>query len=302
MRFTLQMPTDKVAQPDEFLTRQALAEMGQAAEAAGFDACYVTEHPIPEDRWLSQGGHHALDPFVALSFLACATERLRLQTHLLVLPYRNPFLTAKSIASLDVLSGGRVIAGVGAGYLESEFRALGVPFERRNELTDEAIRVMHEVWRGESVTLEGEDFAATGNTALPRPAQHPAPPIWVGGNSNRAIRRAVELGDGWLPFPAPPAMARRVGTATLTGKEDLAKRLAYAHEHAEKVGRRAPLEVCYSPVGMGQPWPPADELVELSGELEALGVTCLVILLDHPDRPQFLDEIARFGSEVIARA
>ena len=86
MRFTLQMPTDKVKQPEEFLTQQALAEIGQATEAAGFDACYVTEHPIPEDRWLSQGGHHALDPFVALSFLACATERLKLQTHLLVLP------------------------------------------------------------------------------------------------------------------------------------------------------------------------------------------------------------------------
>lgn len=301
MRFTLQMPTDKVRQPDEFLTAQALAEMGGAAEQAGFDACYVTEHPIPEDGWLAQGGHHALDPFVALSFLASATERIKLQTHLLVLPYRNPFLTAKSIASLDVLSGGRVIAGVGAGYLESEFRALGVPFERRNELTDEAIGVMQAVWRGDSVTIEGEGFRADGNTALPRPAQHPAPPIWVGGNSNRAIRRAVELGDGWLPFPAPPAMAKRVGTATLTGKEDLAKRIGYAHEHAEKVGRRAPLEICYSPVGMGQPWPEAEEMVRLAGELEMMGVTCLVIILDHPDRAAFLREIARFGEEVIAR-
>jgi len=301
MQFTLQMPTDKVKQPGEFLTQEALAEMGQAAENAGFSACYVTEHPIPEDGWLAQGGHHALDPFVALSFLACATERIKLQTHLLVLPYRNPFLTAKSLASLDVLSGGRVIAGVGAGYLESEFRALGVPFERRNELTDEAIRVMREVWRGESLTLEGEGFRADGNTALPRPAQHPAPPIWVGGNSNRAIRRAVELGDGWLPFPAPPAMAKRVGTAALSGKEDLAKMLDYARNHAEKIGRRAPLQVCFSPVAMGQPWPEPDALVQLSGELEEMGVTCLVIILDHPDRKRFVDEIARFGENAIAR-
>lgn len=300
MHFTLQIPTDKVGQPNEFLTQQALAEIGQAAEAAGFGAGFVTEHPIPDDRWLASGGHHALDPFVALSFLAAATERLRLQTHLLVLPYRNPFLTAKSIASLDLLSQGRVIVGVGAGYLEPEFRALGVDFAHRNEDTDEAIRVMRETWKGESLALEGRSFRADGNQALPRPAQ--SPPIWVGGNSKRAIRRAVELGDGWLPFPASPKMASRIGTAALVGREDLASRLDYAREHAKKVGRDSPFDVCYSPVGLGVPLPEPDALLEDAADLARLGVTWLVIALPHPTRTEFLDHIAAFGRNVISQS
>ena len=102
----------------------AFAMMG---EQAGFDAAYVTDHPAPTDAWLASGGHQTLDPFVALSFVAAATERLLLQLHVLIVAYRNPFLSAKAIASLDALSGGRVIAGIAAGYLEGEFEALGVP-------------------------------------------------------------------------------------------------------------------------------------------------------------------------------
>ncbi len=300
MHYTLQLPTDCVELPDEFQTAEALAEMARAAEAAGFGACAVTEHPIPEDRWLARGGHHALDPFVALSFAAAATRRLRLQTHLLVLPYRNPFLTAKAIASLDQLSGGRVTVGVGVGYLEPEFRALGADFAHRNERTDEGIRVMREVWRGESVRLEGPGFAALGHTALPRPLQRPAPPLWVGGNSRRAIRRAVELGDGWMPFPVSPKLARHIGTAPLAGDEDLARRLAEVREHAERAGRTTPFDVCYSPVGMGEPLPPAQELVDRVGALAAIGVTWLLVGLPHRSRAELLDAIARFGETVIA--
>ncbi len=158
MKLSLGLPTQRVDQSAEFVTGEAIAEISRAAEAAGFDAVYVTEHPIPEKRWMDTGGHHALDPFVALSFAAAATTTLRVQTHLCVLPYRNPFLTAKAVASLDVLSAGRLILGVGAGYLEAEFEALGVDFAERNELTDEAILTMKAVWRGDPVGLEGRDF------------------------------------------------------------------------------------------------------------------------------------------------
>ena len=115
----------------------ARAEVGACVEDAGFDAAYVTDHPAPTDPWLASGGHQTLDPFVGLSFIAAATQRILLQVHVLIAAYRNPFLSAKSIASLDVLSGGRVIAGVAAGYLEGEFEALGIDFASRNELTDE---------------------------------------------------------------------------------------------------------------------------------------------------------------------
>ncbi|MBI3744237.1 MAG: LLM class flavin-dependent oxidoreductase, partial [Chloroflexi bacterium] len=100
------------------------------------------DHPAPYDEWLRTGGHQALDPFVALSFAAAATTRLRLLTHIYVLPYRNPLLSARSVASIDALSNGRFLFGLASGYLEAEFAALGVDFAERNELTDEAIRVM----------------------------------------------------------------------------------------------------------------------------------------------------------------
>ena len=219
VRISLGLPTQRVDQLEEFVTAEAVAEMSRAAESAGFDAVFVTEHPFPEKSWMDTGGHHALDPFVALSFAAAATTRIRLQTHLCVLPYRNPFLTAKSVASLDVLSGGRVILGAGAGYLEAEFAALGVDFDERNELTDEAIVAMKAAWSGEPLSLVGRQFDANHNFALPRPLQDPHPPIWIGGNSKRAIRRAVELADDGRPCPTRPR--RRLGATRLRSKRSM---------------------------------------------------------------------------------
>ncbi len=201
MRFTIGLPTDHVSRASEFVTGPAVMECAAAAEAAGFDACFVTDHPAPDAKWLAGGGHHALDPFVALSFAAAATTTIRVQTHILVLPYRNPLLTAKSVLSLDVLSGGRVILGVASGYLKPEFAALGVDFDERNDLTDEAIDVMRRVWTEDEVAVVGRHFRTRGTTMLPRPPQQPHPPIWIGGNSTAAIRRAVERGAGLGPIP-----------------------------------------------------------------------------------------------------
>ena len=163
----------------------------------------MTDHPAPDAKWLAGGGHHALDPFVALSFAAAATTRIRVQTHILVLPYRNPLLTAKSVLSLDVLSGGRVILGVAPGYLKPEFAALGVDFDERNELTDEAIDVMRQLWTDGEIETVGRHFRTRGTTMRPPVVQKPHPPIWIGGNSTAAIRRAAERGQGWVPFPNP---------------------------------------------------------------------------------------------------
>jgi probable F420-dependent oxidoreductase len=302
MRFTVQLPTDRVGQAEEFLSAEAIAVMARGAEDAGFDACFVTDHPIPADRWLATGGHHALDPFVALSFAAAATRRIRLQTHVLVGAYRNPFLAAKAVASLDVLSGGRVIVGLAAGYLQAEFEALGVPFDERNELADEAIEVMRRAWSEDGIVHEGHHFRASGNTALPRPLQE-RPPIWIGGNSRRAIRRAVELADGWLPFPAPRKMAARIGTAAMESLDDLRAGLDYAVEHAAKVGRATPLDVCFSPFGLdmrsdGLPEPAAFR--DQVGELQAIGVTWVVASLPAESRNAYLERLAWFGEEVIA--
>ncbi len=305
MRFTLQLPTDKVAHAADFLTGAAIGAMARAAEDAAFDAAFVTDHPAPGDRWLASGGHHALDPFVALAFAAAATTRLRLQTHVLIAAYRNPFLVAKALASLDVASGGRVIAGTAAGYLEPEFAALGARFDERNELADELLGALKRIWCEPGLALAGRHFSASGNTALPRPLQTPHPPLWIGGNSRRAIRRAVELGDGWLPFPAPGKLAKRVGTAAMENEEDLARAIAYAREHAQRVGRTAALDICFSPFGLdmradGLPEPRS--VIDTAGRLGALGVSWLAITLPCATRAEFCERAAWFGREVIAQA
>jgi probable F420-dependent oxidoreductase len=303
VRFTLQLPTDRVSQGEEFVSAEAIAEMARAVEQAGFDAAFVTDHPAPEDRWLRSGGHQALDPFVALSFVAAATTRLRVQTHVLVAAYRNPFLAAKAIATLDVLSGGRVIAGLAAGYLEPEFAALGVDYAERNQLADESILAMKRIWSGESLSLEGRHFRAAGHTVLPRPRQQPHPPLWIGGNSRRAMRRAVELGDGWLPFPAPARMAKYVHTTPMESEADLAAALDDLRALSASAGRE-PLEVCAAPFEMAygaKELPPSSQLVDTAGRFAALGIGWLILSPPARTRAEFLDGVARLGAEVIAK-
>jgi len=299
VKFSVGLPTDRVDASDEFVTGAAVAELAAAAEAAGFAACYVTDHPFPDDRWLATGGHHALDPMVVLAVAGAATTTLRLQTHVFVVAYRNPFLAAKSVLSLDRLSGGRVILGVAAGYLRPEFGALGVDFDERNELTDEAIDAMVAAWTTDGVVADGRHFRARGNTMLPRPVAQPHPPIWVGGNSKRAIRRAVERGQGWLPFPNPQAASRAVKTPAMESVADLAERLQFARGHAEAVGRTEPLDVCCAlfsrslgRAGTDDPSVLGDEIAEL----EALGVSWITVQFDAPTRAEWREQMERFAS------
>ncbi len=299
---SLGLPTHRVDLGAEMASADAISAMSAAAESAGFDAVFVTDHPFPDDRWLTHGGHHTLDPFVTLSIVAASTTTLRLHTNLLVLAYRNPFLSAKAVATLDVVSGGRTILGIGAGYLEGEFSALGVDFAERNELTDEAILAMKAAWTGETVSMRGRRFQAEANTALPRPLQRPHPPIWVGGNSRRAIRRAVELADGWMPMPSPARIAPRLHTAALESIDDLRRRLDYARAAAHEVGRSEPLEVVFMPSGtdmMSIPNPDPDLVVASAAQLASVGVTYLTVTLPGESRTEFLDNVAGYGETVL---
>ena len=302
MQFSIGLPTERVDAPDEFVTGAAVGELAAAAEAAGFGACYVTDHPFPDDRWLATGGHHALDPLVVLAVAGAATTMLRLQTHVFVLAYRNPFLAAKSVLSLDRLSGGRVILGVASGYLRPEFGALGVDFDERNELTDESIDAMIAAWTSDGVVLDGRHFRARGNTMAPRPIARPHPPIWVGGNSKVAIRRAVERGQGWLPFPNPRAASRALKTPAMESVADLADRLQFAREHAEAVGRTEPLEVCCALFSraLGGSEDLAAQRDEIA-ELEALGVGWITVQFAGATRAEWRREMERFASEVVTR-
>lgn len=302
MRVSYGLPTHRVTPVNEFLAAGAIGELAVAAESAGFGAVYTTEHPFPGGAWLAHGGHHALDPLVALSFAAAATSTIRLHTNLFIAAYRNPFLAAKGIATLDVLSGGRVILGIGTGYLETEFEALGASFVDRNDRTDEAIVAMRAAWTGTSVSLEGMMFRAAGNTMLPRPAQRPHPPIWIGGNSRRAIRRAVDLGDGWCPFPNPVRAAARTRTAPLETVDDLAQRLAYAHDYAATVGRVRPLTVVFVPSGLSLTnHDRIDEqaMIDSIRTLADVGVHWVTVALPGETRDEQLTAIERFGNTVL---
>jgi probable F420-dependent oxidoreductase len=302
MHFSYGLPTHRVDIGEELVSADAVAELATEAESAGFDAIYTTDHPFPSDSWLAVGGHHALDPLVALGFAAAKTSRIRLHTNLFVLAYRNPFMAAKGLSTLDVLSNGRLIVGVGAGYLEGEFAALGASFDDRNDRVDEAIHAMRAAWTGESITRSGIGFRAEGNTMLPRPVQRPGPPIWIGGNSKRAIRRAVELADGWSPFPAAGDASTRTHTAALATIDDLAERIEYAKRLGADIGREQPLEICFVPPSLrmdsGKELD-ATETVASCRALAAIGVGWATVALPGKTRQSQVDAIHRFADDVI---
>jgi probable F420-dependent oxidoreductase len=299
MRFCVSLHTDHVDLGDEFASGEGVATVARAAEAAGFDAVWVTEHPFPEDGWMAGGGHHALDPFVTLAVAGAATTRLRLLTNLCVVPYHNPYVLAKTAMTVDRLSGGRLILGCGAGYLEPEFAAIGQRFDDRNERFDAAIAAMKDAWSGEAVAV-----AASGrtHTMRPRPVQQPHAPIWIGGNSRRALRRAVELGDGWMPFPNPASHAARRHTPELITVEQLAARLEEAHELEAATGRRL-RDVMFSPVGAdayGTPGWDADAFRKTVDQFAAIGVTTLAVHIPARSRAEYCDALGGFGAEVLA--
>jgi probable F420-dependent oxidoreductase len=182
-----------------------------AAEAAGLDSLWTAEHvvlpepqtpdsPIPAQTPL-------LHPAVALAHIAAHTQTIRLGTGIVIVPQRNPVVLAKEFASLDVLSGGRVILGAGTGYLRSEFEALGSSFDDRGERMNEALEVIRTLWTAEKPEYHGDFFSFAGIDAHPRPVQKPHPPIVVGGLSAPALRRAVRQGNGWYGFALDHAAA-----------------------------------------------------------------------------------------------
>ncbi len=183
---------------------EVAVRVSRAAEAAGFDSVWSGEHvvlPDPQSPPSPVPPHfEMLDPLIVLSYIAANTTSLRLGTGIIILPQRNPLVLAKELASLDVVSRGRLLFGVGVGYLRAEFDALGVPFERRGERTDEYIRAIRSIWNQSEPNFEGEFARFSGVQAKPGPIQPGGPPIVIGGNSPAAWRRAVEHGNGWFGF------------------------------------------------------------------------------------------------------
>ena len=284
----------------DLLDSGPLDEVARAAEAAGFEALALTEHPIPGARWLHNGGHQSLDPFVALGFAAAATERLRLLTHLALAPYRNPFLLAKAAATVDRLSGGRLILGLGAGYQKSELHALGVPPDQRGARFDEALDCLPLHWKGEPFSYRGSHFDARDVMARPRPAQDPIP-IWIGGNSRAARRRVVERAQGWMPMIGPAELARTTQTTPLTSLDDVMTAVAGMEEEAAAVGRTEPIDylTSYNDPGLQHPDRDTERHRHTLGRMARAGITHVVVTHPRAEPAAVLDWLAAFGDTFI---
>ncbi len=252
--------------------------VAEAAEAGGFDTIWTVEHvvvpsgyesPYPYDpSGKMAGGAEEFDlpdPLVWLTWAAAKTSRIRLATGILILPQRNPVVTAKELATLDHLSDGRLSVGVGAGWLAEEFDALGVPFDDRGRRLDEHVAVMRALWSGDKTSFDGEYLQFTDCISRPRPAQDTIP-IIVGGDSAPAARRAGRIGDGY--FPGGRAI------------EDIAARVELAKRTAEEHGRD-PDELQLIAGAMARPGPQLDERIE---QLAAIGVTHAIVPTFPPDQ------------------
>ncbi len=198
------------------VTPEGATALATIAEDAGFESLWTVEHvvvpagyesPYPYSRSGRMPGGEDVpipDPLVWLTWVAAATRSIRLATGILILPQRNPVVLAKEVATLDVLSGGRVILGVGVGWLKEEFDAIGVPFAERGPRTDEYVEALRSLWRDEESSFEGRFATFRRAKSYPKPAQDGGVPIVVGGHSEAAARRAGRLGDGFFPARGSP--------------------------------------------------------------------------------------------------
>jgi probable F420-dependent oxidoreductase len=265
---------------------QTAAQIALAAEAAGFESVWTGEHvvlpdpqappsPVPPETPF-------LDPAVALTLVAAHPQRVRLGTGIIILPQRNPLVLAKELASVDVVSGGRLIVGVGIGYLKAEFDALGVPFEQKGARADEYLAAIVTMWTAAQPAYRGRFVSFGGIQALPHPLQTPHPPIVIGGQTPPAYRRAVMHGNGWYGFALDPA--------------DTGSCLAGLRSALREVPRPAALgalEISITPRG------PLD--LDTVKRFADLGVHRLIPYWPYPTEAALRERIARFGDEVIAK-
>ena len=277
--------------PDDVLN------IGKRAEELGFDSVWVNHHILNVGYIFDRlGSKPYYDAITVLTWVAAHTERVRLGTTVLVLPYLNPLLLAKTLATVDVMSKGRLNVGVGVGALKPESDALGSTFETRGRYADESIKIMRELWESEDPEFDGEFFSFSGVKFSPKPIQKPGPPILIGGASRAALRRVATLGDGWHPIQQSIA--------------DLKQNIATIHRLAEEAGRdpseitvtvRTELDVLDSRSdGTESPMiGTADQLLATIEQYEEIGVSELVLSVSTDDVERIQRTQDRFAAQVI---
>ncbi|MCH5675645.1 TIGR03619 family F420-dependent LLM class oxidoreductase [Streptomyces gilvus] len=257
---------------------ETILGVARRSEECGYDSVWMADHlsrPSP------QGGSRWFDVVTLLSNIAAHCGRIGIGTDVLVVPYRHPVLAAKMLATLDVVSGGRLTVGTGVGYIEDEFTDLGAPFAERGPFTTECIQIWKKIWAGGEISHRGKFFSFDNLASEHVPARRPGPPVWIGGTADAVLRRVVEVGDGWhpiyLPFDVLEAKTRRL------------------HELAERAGREQPISLSYSggfgSVGTASADPATrapltgtvDDVLRDVERLRRLGFTNIVFRFGAPD-------------------
>ena len=243
---------------------EAIVAAAKKAEEVGFDAILVNDHIVVDSSSRAAPWTNVYDPFVAMSFIAAHTTRIGIGVSVLIMPYRNPVATAKSLATIDRMSGGRLIAGVGVGWNEAEFAALGVPFHERGARTNEYLRLWQACWAPGKVSFAGRFVSFADMHVDPKPLQQPHPPIWIGGASDAALRRAARFATLWQPTPLPIAeLAERQAAlrqaCQQVGRMPIPTRMSFRVEFSAITGQ-APPSGGQRPVGQGTP-------AEIAGDL-----------------------------------
>ncbi|MBI2467514.1 MAG: TIGR03619 family F420-dependent LLM class oxidoreductase [Candidatus Rokubacteria bacterium] len=305
-----------------------LARLARKADALGYACITVSDHVVlptkssapypysPTGEFPGGSRQDYLEPLALMAWLLGVTRRIRVGTSVLVVPYRNPVVTAKQLATLDALSGGRVIVGCGVGWWPEEFQALAAPpFAERGAVTDEYLQLMKELWTRDEPRFAGKYYHVSDVTMFPKPAQKPHPPIWIGGHTDRALRRVGELADAWHPIGlrAP---------ARLT-PDEYAEKAQQVRAHAARAGRRsdailltlrAPLEIwprqrTRAPAGVqvqGSPLRgPAEKVIRDIRAYTRAGVRFFVFDFTEQDPKAMVETMERFAEEVrpkVARA
>ncbi len=269
------------------------------AEQLGYESVWVSDHVVVPHANVVNFGQTVFDPLVTLAVLAGATSRVRLGTTVLIVPYRNPVVTAKMVSSLDALSGGRVVLGVGAGWVAAESAALGVPFAERGAMTDEYLDVMRELWTSAEPSFTGKYAQFSALVFEPKPVQTPHPPLWVGGHSPAALRRAVRVAEAWHPINRPPGELRagRVELARLSAQSGRPSPPALTLRNDVRVlapGAEAPPSAHAGRVLAGEP----AALVDQVNELAECGVEHLVLEFLAADGPDLDEQMVDFAERV----
>jgi probable F420-dependent oxidoreductase len=281
-----------------------ILETAERADRLNFHSVWVADHVvIPLDYGRTMGSV-LYETHTTLSVVASRTSRLKLGCSVMPTPYRHPLLQAKMLATLDQLSGGRVIYGGAAGYLEDEFHALGLDFSKRAAITDEYLQVLKLAWTAPVIEFHGQFVDCSGMTCDPKPLQQPHPPIWIGGDSDGAFRRIVRYADGWHGLLGGSPGARRVEPTI----EDFASRVGRLHQISEQFGRD-PSTITLSikascQIGADDPRPlhgSITKIVDTIKRLEQLGVELVVLAPNLLPEHTSLDLVDQIASEVMPR-